>query len=100
MPLLLAYLPWAFHHRVGYEKKPLKAAPLRASMLRSARLRKLAGAAVVGGTGAAMLFSPATQCEAEQRKGKGPLQRRSSVSDSINVVRADMSLAGAKPLYG
>jgi len=63
-------------------------------MLRSARLRKLAGAAVVGGAGAAMLFSPAAQCEAEKRMGKGPLQRRASVSDSINVVRADMSLAG------
>ena len=80
--------------------KPLKPRPLRANMLRSARLRKLAGAAVVGGAGAAMLFSPAAQCEAEQRKGKGPLQRRASVSDSINVVRADMSLAGAKSLYG
>ena len=80
--------------------KPLKPRPLRANMLRSARLRKLAGAAVVGGAGAAMLFSPAAQCEAEKRMGKGPLQRRASVSDSINVVRADMSLAGAKPLYG
>ena len=80
--------------------KPLKPRPLRANMLRSARLRKLAGAAVVGGAGAAMLFSPAAQCEAEQRKGKGPLQRRASVSDSINVVRADMSLAGAKSLCG
>ena len=69
-------------------------------MLRSARLQKLAGAAVFAGAGAAILCSPATQCEAEQRKGTGPLQRRSSVSDSINVVRADRSLAGAKPLSG
>ena len=64
-------------------------------MLRSARLQKLAGTAVFAGAGAAILCSPATQCETEQRKGTGPLQRRSSVSDSINVVRADMSLAGA-----
>ena len=69
-------------------------------MLRSARLQKLAGAAAFAGAGAAILCSPATQCEAEQRKGTGPLQRRSSVSDSINVVRADRSLAGAKPLPG
>ena len=69
-------------------------------MLRSARLQKLAGAAAFAGAGAAILCSPATQCEAEQRKGTGPLQRRSSVSDSINVVRADRSLAGAKPLSG
>ena len=88
-------------HRANRARHPLaQAAAPRANMLRSARLGKLAGAAAVGGAGAAMLFSPAAQCEAEQRKGKGPLQRRASVSDSINVVRADMSLAGAKPLYG
>ena len=58
-------------------------------MLRSRALR-LAGATAAGGVGVATLWMPAAECD--QRRG--PLQRRASVSDSINVVRADLSIKG------